>query len=201
MTSIPRKQCRRCGMEYPATSEYFYPHKQMADGLLNICKECKRKQSNERYQLPEVKAKVRAYAQTPEHKAYERAYNASDAGRERARRHDRTPERIAERKRYAVEKKYVVKASAANKAAKRWGAVGRLSGEDIRARYEDQDGRCGYCGIPVFWDLVRDTVVDHMTPLRRGGSNTPDNIVICCEHCNNTKHYRTFEEWRAVRGW
>lgn len=51
------KTCRRCS-KLKALSEY-YPHKQMADGHLNICRECK---------LSEVKAyrsanleKVRAY--------------------------------------------------------------------------------------------------------------------------------------------
>lgn len=34
------KKCNKCGTAYPATKEYFYIDKHMADNLFNECKEC-----------------------------------------------------------------------------------------------------------------------------------------------------------------
>lgn len=43
------KACIDCGEELPATSDYFYAHKMMRDGLLNRCKRCHNKKSAERH--------------------------------------------------------------------------------------------------------------------------------------------------------
>lgn len=42
-TNIPKKTCSKCGVEYPATTEYFYPHIRHSDGLTTRCRECERK--------------------------------------------------------------------------------------------------------------------------------------------------------------
>ena len=52
----PTKLCVRCGIEYPATPEYFHRHKQRADGLYSWCKPCAN-EGRKRYYLRN-KAKV-----------------------------------------------------------------------------------------------------------------------------------------------
>jgi 5-methylcytosine-specific restriction endonuclease McrA len=37
--------------------------------------------------------------------------------------------------------------------------------------------------------------VDHMTPLSRGGSNGPENLVCACRRCNLSKHNKTVPEF------
>jgi 5-methylcytosine-specific restriction endonuclease McrA len=39
-STTPLKRCRKCGVEFPATTEYFYKHETGRDGLRNYCKSC-----------------------------------------------------------------------------------------------------------------------------------------------------------------
>lgn len=39
---------------------------------------------------------------------------------------------------------------------------------------------------------------DHKQPVSRGGSREPDNLVRCCQACNEDKNKLTFEEYRTV---
>jgi hypothetical protein len=50
--------------------------------------------------------------------------------------------------------------------------------------YERDGGRCVYCG-----DLIQGTNlgVDHVVARAKGGSDTIDNVVCCCERCNSRK--------------
>lgn len=61
------------------------------------------------------------------------------------------------------------------------GASGSVSVEEWLAIVETFDGRCAYCG-------VRDVlVIEHVTPLSAGGTNTADNVVPACGACNHVK--------------
>jgi len=70
-----------------------------------------------------------------------------------------------------------------NKRAKRRGAEGKHSAEDIARIWNEQEGLCAICGMP----LDGTEHVDHIIPLSRGGSNWPDNIQLLCPPCNMTK--------------
>lgn len=62
--SIPQKRCTKCGETFPATLEYFYKYRTSRDGLMSICKTCKRAY------------KVQRYNSNPErHRAYSRQYH------------------------------------------------------------------------------------------------------------------------------
>jgi len=65
--------------------------------------------------------------------------------------------------------------------------------EDIQGLYDDQAGRCFYCGI----ELGARYVVDHKTPLSRGGTDWPENLCCACEYCASRKGEQTEEEFRA----
>lgn len=53
--------------------------------------------------------------------------------------------------------------------------------------------RCGYCGGHA-------TTIDHIMPRSRGGKDTWENLVACCQRCNNSKSDRTPAEmgWRLL---
>lgn len=50
---------------------------------------------------------------------------------------------------------------------------------------------CGYCGKSA-------STIDHILPRSRGGKDTWENLVACCQRCNNVKGDRTPQEmsWR-----
>lgn len=59
--------------------------------------------------------------------------------------------------------------------------------------------KCRFCST----DLLGGGHIDHLTPVARGGTNSPGNLTLCCEACNLAKTSKTrdeFEEWRAQRG-
>ena len=60
------------------------------------------------------------------------------------------------------------------------------------ALVERYEGRCAYCGARGPLEM------DHRVPLCRGGSNTIDNILPACRHCNRRKHRKTEDEFRAL---
>jgi len=55
--------------------------------------------------------------------------------------------------------------------------------------------QCTYCNAPI--DLIS-MVVDHKTPIRRGGSPDLDNQCLCCDRCNKVKGEFTEMEFRIL---
>ena len=57
-------------------------------------------------------------------------------------------------------------------------------GVHVRFRILDRDGfRCRYCGRSPKEDGVK-LHLDHVTPLSSNGSDSDDNLVSACQHCN-----------------
>lgn len=50
---------------------------------------------------------------------------------------------------------------------------------------------CFYCGKKM---SERNKTIDHIVPIKNGGSNCIDNIVICCRRCNGFKGGYTVSE-------
>lgn len=69
---------------------------------------------------------------------------------------------------------------------------GTHTASDIQAQYDNQHGKCWWCG-----KKIKDTKyhVDHRVPLARGGSNAPENLVIACPKCNQSKGAKLPHEW------
>lgn len=144
-----------------------------------------------------VLAKNRAYyaANKEHHDAITRAwYEANkEQHKERSRRYrlvhrDHLRERAAA---WRAAHPEIVRNYTLRYRARKQAAEGTHTAADIRAQYEQQNGRCYYCGCKVD-DSYH---VDHVVPLSRGGTNWPDNLVIACRHCNVSKHNKLPHEW------
>lgn len=117
---------------------------------------------------------------------------------------NREREKQKARRQYQKNKPYYI-AYAKQATAKRRAIIaqadGSFSSADIRGLYAEQEGRCFYCGIPIYLELSGDVHVDHVIPISRGGSNSVDNLVCACASCNLSKKDKLVSEWEAVRGW
>ena len=94
-----------------------------------------------------------------------------------------------------------IKARSINYRAKTNKYKSSENAQAIREMYKAMEGRCGYCGMPVYWDIPKDVQIDHIVPLALNGSNKPVNLIIACESCNHNKFDKPLEQWEQERGW
>ncbi len=127
---------------------------------------------------------------------------------ENLRRYSRNPERYLQdaRKWQAKNPGYAkawrkknpekVKKNTHNRRARKLSAGGNFTAENVANMIVNQYCACNgpLCGKPL-WDGFH---IDHKTPLSRGGSNWPANLQLLCAPCNQSKHAKTDEEWRAL---
>ena len=52
------------------------------------------------------------------------------------------------------------------------------------AIYERDKGLCGLCGLPV---PAEEMSIDHIIPIRKAGTNEPDNLQLAHVRCNQSK--------------
>lgn len=88
-------------------------------------------------------------------------------------------------------------AAAFNSKARRLGAPGRVSAEDLIRIWSAQKGICYYC--PTDLDPLYATF-DHRLPFERGGTNTIENLVLSCLTDNRQKFTMTEAEYRDWLG-
>lgn len=79
---------------------------------------------------------------------------------------------------------------AANRRARVKAAGGRITKAEVDRQLIAQSGLCWYCNAQLLKFHI-----DHVVPLVRGGTNQPDNIVLACPSCNQSKGTKTVEEW------
>lgn len=70
-------------------------------------------------------------------------------------------------------------------------AEGKLTMEDVKKAYS-LTPICPYC------NSKKSDTIDHMTPLSRGGSNDPSNLIAVCRSCNSKKHTKTLIEFAPI---
>jgi 5-methylcytosine-specific restriction endonuclease McrA len=63
-----------------------------------------------------------------------------------------------------------------------------------RTLYEINDGHCAYCGREFCKNVWRE--IDHIIPVSKGGSNTAENMTVCCQNCNARKQGFSLDEYR-----
>jgi 5-methylcytosine-specific restriction endonuclease McrA len=85
--------------------------------------------------------------------------------------------------------------TAMNYRARKRGCFGNITIADLVNLINKQNGLCFYCGRRVkIYDDNRhkdDSIsFDHVIPMCKGGSNTPDNLVMSCLGCNRKRNHK-----------
>ena len=83
-----------------------------------------------------------------------------------------------------------------NRKARVRNAAGSHTGADIEKIYQLQRGKCACCRI----GLRKKYHVDHIHPLKRGGSNSKENLQLLCPSCNGSKSAKDPIEFMQERG-
>lgn len=71
--------------------------------------------------------------------------------------------------------------------------------KNIKRRLEkDYGAYCFYCHRPLTWVWGQDSffTIDHYIPKAKGGTDDYNNLVPCCERCNNMKGKTKPDKWR-----
>lgn len=81
----------------------------------------------------------------------------------------------------------------------------RCARRKVRSISHFETPKCWYCGCALDnpigfnkpgFNTFTERTRDHMTPISRGGTEAPENIVDCCRPCNSKKSKRTVSEYR-----
>lgn len=163
------RRCTKCGKEFPATPEFFY---RAGAALRHDCKQCA-------YQRGKRYNKEHKEEKQTKRKIYEELHR--ERIRDRFREYCHTH---SEQYRIHDDKKRM----------RRLQVPGSHTAKDILAQYERQKGKCYWCGKKVHKGK-NGYHRDHIVPLARGGSNNPDNLVIACHSCNESKRDKLPHEW------
>lgn len=204
--SAPMKTCSKCATPKPLAE--FYKDKRAADGLKCQCKACHvagcavsvkknpegRRVIQGRYDSANRSAR-RAASKAWKERHPERCRKLHENWK---REH---PERykalmVAPRKRWKAANPEAALKHTHRRRARLQGANGSYTAEEIAELYAEQSGCCAnaYCGRPLLAGFHR----DHMTPIRRGGSNFIENIQLLCPQCNTRKSIKTAAEFVAT---
>lgn len=70
-------------------------------------------------------------------------------------------------------------------------AAGYVSVEALKTLVREAGGRCHYCGA-YFGDAW---TFDHASPINKGGTNDPSNLVVCCLSCNSRKQDKSEDDY------
>ena len=202
------KKCRRCGIEKELTE--FYKHKQMADGYLNICKECKKKDADKHYENNKEnkliyqkdyrdknpgKVKLsqkKCYEQNKEHYLEWGKQNyLNNTEKRKQQSHDyyhshkeQYADRIKERRENGE-----FKSIDANHRHKR---RAKCKETDITNEWlnelRESSSICPLCGVEMI-DInlpyhPQQKQLDHITPLNVGGKHLMENVRFVCGLCN-----------------
>ena len=89
----------------------------------------------------------------------------------------------------------VVEYSARRRAAIRGSVNEKITRAKLDHLFEDQRGRCAYCGRDL-----SDKHLDHIVPISRGGTHTMGNLVWACPRCNLSKGDKLISEWTVTFG-
>lgn len=201
------KQCFKCGEVKPLAE--FNRQRALKDGLCSRCRECDKARRREWYAKPESKEWMRA----ANAKRYAENHDEINARKQRYYRENRerilesvhryyrqNAERILKQKRqyreanrewineklrqYFRDHPEIRNHHQRLRYARKKGAGGNYTLDDIRRKYEEQGGCCYWCRGPLNGTFE----IDHIVPIARGGSSNSGNICCSCKPCNRRKH-------------
>lgn len=191
MAAAKAKRCTLCGQSLPLTAFFISPKRK--DGLYPWCRSCNSKKCREYNECkPGWKEFKKAYDRARTQRLKERLKAQNRARYERNR-----PRLLAKAKEYAAAHPEQVKATKQSykhrrRAVERAGISGRALLEWKRAQLKV----CIWCGIKC----PKGFVVDHVTPLAKGGKHEARNLAISCRSCNARKAARDPIEFAQTMG-
>jgi 5-methylcytosine-specific restriction endonuclease McrA len=126
-----------------------------------------------------VKGKVRYWSHPEKNRAASRSYREAN------------PEKVREGVRdWFRRHPHVPRLAASKRRASRAMVKDTLTPEQLEETLEYFDHRCGYCLVDLRTLPSRFRTFDHIIAIKRGGSNTQDNMIPCCKSCNSRKKDR-----------
>jgi hypothetical protein len=177
------KRCILCDTVKPFAE--MKPHKQCRDGISTHCKAC----YNARWGTGEYNSRKCAKYRSrhlDKKKASDKAWyqrNKEHVAQRQQADHLRDPTRR--------------QIAARNNKSRRKGAEGSHTKADIEILWKKQNGKCAVptCSYPISESGEYRYHVDHIKPIRLGGSNNADNLQILCATHNLEKHGKDEYRW------
>lgn len=201
------KTCIKCNEMLPATTEYFYKHKNAKDGLMGNCKGCKNEYNKNN---PNNKEYRKRYYEKNKEKILkqQKKYEEQNKAKIAEMHHEyyiKNKERLnsLNKKNYEKNKEryreYSYKWARNNpektriSCHKRRARIRKLTATLTVAQWEqikkDFNWKCAYCGQELPLEQ------EHFIPITNHGEYTHNNIIPACKSCNSSKCNRDFFEW------
>lgn len=189
-SSVPRKVCKDCKQFFDLTPDNFFRCAAKKDGFSLRCKSCDKYLRHLSYE----RNKEAIYARNQEWR--DKNPEAWKAIRTRTRQKNVDKNRAGNRergRRWEAKHPEQKRAYTAKRRAKLRAAEGVYTDADLKLQFKAQRGKCWWCGDK----LKKGYHADHITPLNRGGTNKPENIVLACPHCNCSRQDKLPQEWNG----
>ncbi len=170
--------CSRCETIKPHTE--FYKHNEKANGLASACKACENEARAATYRNMSEDEKAARYKLQWEQKKSRMAADPEVRSRILSQKR-RT------KKAYTIRKPWMVRAQKMNARARELGAIGNVTGTEVKALL---DGGCSRCGTS---DELQ---IDHVKSMVIGGTNTIDNLQTLCKPCHLLKTHSSMTDFR-----
>lgn len=87
-----------------------------------------------------------------------------------------------------------------NRRARERQCPGKHTAKDVVDLFAKQHGKCATCKATLAKSGKRTFHVDHVVPIKNGGSNWPDNLQLLCASCNVRKGAMDPYEWANKHG-
>jgi 5-methylcytosine-specific restriction endonuclease McrA len=221
------KRCVKCGIEYPATMEYFHLNNQQKDGLNVRCKGCKNADSRDLYsRIKDTRLKQIADYQrrTPDKqraKSRRHYWRNHEKELERARRvnavcrpkrivwYQKNKGKIALRNKQWREANLETCRMKARQYYQEHKAEALLRWRNREAKKRWNGGSHTQSDLDLMYrtqqgrcwycqcELNGKYEVEHRVPIDRGGHNNPSNLVLACRDCNRSKGNKLPSEWNG----
>lgn len=176
------KTCPKCEERLPLSS--FARNRSRSDGLQSYCRACMT--ASHRAWQQKSKLHLNQYM-----KGWRETHRDSIRETNSAQYEKNKEARKAKQREYYRANVQEHLARNRNRKAQKRDAAGSHTAADILDIYKTQKGKCRWCGVEVGSDFH----VDHVVPLSRGGSDSPENLAVACPDCNRHKHNAMPDEW------
>lgn len=173
MLHLKTKWCPRCQQTLPASS--FHLSRTTASGLNSYCKGCNSAKGKE------YRGGTRYCKCGAELAHNQRTCVSCVSAREKAGK-------ARQRRSLKQRRPWVARAQKMNKRAREYGAIGRVTNEEIQQLMESPCARCKATGT---------IEVDHVVSLYIGGANTVANLQPLCPPCHMFKTHSSTLDFRS----